>query len=103
MPRTGSTTPDEAPACIGSMTEPDVLLFACLCSCLSIVLMSSLIGYGTVADCCSPLFVYSIRRGLRAHESGEIMVCVLLLVEARGARSSPDRALAYQSARCCGW
>ena len=71
MPRTGSTTPDETPACIGSMTEPDVLL---LPACVE-----------------SSLLSYSIRRGLRAHESGEIMVYVLLLVEARGARSSLNR------------
>ena len=34
MPRTGSTTPDEAPPCIASLTDADVSLFLCLlCDC----------------------------------------------------------------------
>ena len=48
---------------------------------------------------CRRSFVCSIRRRLASPRIGRVMVCVLLLVEARGARSSPDRALAYLSAR----
>jgi len=39
----------------------------------------------------SSLFVYSIRRRLASPRIGRIVVCVLLLVEARGARSSLNR------------
>ena len=85
MPRTGSTTPDEAPPCIASFT---------------------------VADVCVSLCVLLSTRRLLSSDLRSV-VCLLLLVEARGAASSPTRAWAQcrliefapslNARPCSGW